>query len=734
MRAPFNFSKKLIVSTIATLAVPAISMADGFGIEEIVVTAQKREQSLQDVPVSISALTSADIERQRLASPADIAIMVPNLQVYLPFGDGGAPIFTLRGITASDYSQNQGKPIAMYVDETYRSSGTFEAVQLFDLERIEVLRGPQGTLYGKNATGGAINLVTKKAGFENEGFINVGVGDYNRREVKGAYQGGLIDEVLAARMAFTYVKQDGLVENKFPGASDQNETDLYGVRLNLLYQPSDNVQANLRIQKSRSKGEGAGVLAGRIDTAITAGVDRTGLDFHENSSNYAAEKRVENESIGLTVNWDVSENYTLTSITAYDEGKWLNPEDDDGMPIRLDENEFNAPDAEQISQELRITSNYSGAFNWIGGLYWSRDEVDVENILRLWNEPSVGFDFGLGGFGFNMRNDFSQTRDSIAAYLHTTYDLSDSLTLTVGLRYTEDDVEVEDYNAAIGATPAGVLEAPFDIPTIVGAKMDQSDNNFSVKLGLDWAVTEQTMLYASFSQGYRGGAINAQAFLDISEITTVEPEELDAYEVGIKTQLFDNRVQLNGALFYYDYTDQQFLDVAAGGLQVLRNAEESEVTGVDLEATISVSEKLTVRLGLGYLDPEYKKLSLGGVDLSGNQLIGAGELNFNAAVDWGFAKMEWGLLSLHLDASYNDDTFYDAANQSALAQEGYWIANTRLALTADDDRYEVALWAKNVFDEEYITFGFDTAAFGLGFDFLSRGAPRTFGAEFTYRF
>lgn len=704
----------------------------GYPIEELVVTAQKREQSIQDVPISIAALSGADLERQKLDNAKDIVTMVPNLQVYLPFGDGGAPIFTLRGITASDYSQNQGRPVAMYVDETYRSSGTFEAVQLYDLKRVEVLRGPQGTLYGKNATGGAINLITNKAGFEREGYLTLGAGNFGRLEAKGAAQSGLIDDVLAARVAFTYVNTDGLVENKFPGASDQAETDLYGVRINLLYTPTDDLAANLRLYKSRSKGENSGILAGNVDASIT-GVDRTGLDFHTNNANFQAEKRIENSGVALTLNWDVNDAYRLTSITAYDEGKWLSPEDDDGMQISLNENEFSAPDAEQISQELRITSDLSGPFNWIGGLYWGRDKVDLRNIFRFFNDPSLGLDFGLGGLGFNQSNSLSQTRESMAAYLHTTYDITDVLTLTLGARYTEDDTKVEDYTAAIGATPVG--SAPgFGIPTITNTPdIDFTDTNFGFKVGLDWQVSENTLLYGSFSQGYRAGAINAQAYYSPASITTVEPEELDAFEIGVKTQLFNNRLMINGAIFYYDYTNQQFLDVV-GAVEVLRNAEKSEVLGVDLDATINLSEKLALRAGLGYLDPEYEKLALAGIDFSGNQMIGAPRFNFNAAVDWRVSETSWGAISVHLDTNYISETFHDAPNNPALAQESYWLANGRISLDSNDDRYSIALWAKNMFDKEYITFGFDTAGYGLGFDLLSRGAPRTFGAELTYRF
>ena len=724
-----RFLKTLVAAVSASAALGSTAQV----LEEVTVTAQKREQSMQDVPVSVSALGSSDMDKMGIESVKDIALMVPNLGVYSPYGDGGAPIFTLRGVTSSDYSQNQGRPVAMYIDEVHRGVGALEMGQMFDLERVEVLRGPQGTLYGKNATGGAINLVTKKPDFEKEGYVMLGLGNYNRTEVEGAYQAPLIDDVLAGRVAVTYLKTDGYVENVFPGGNDQNETDMWAARVNLLYTPVDNFEALLRINSAESTGENLGVYAGNADINF-AGADRTGLDFHENNSNYSAEKEVENFGVALTMNWDFNDGHTLTSITAYDDGKWLSPEDDDGMEVRLDENEFSSPDVEQFTQEFRITSNYDGNFNWIGGVFWGEDTVDVINIIRLWNDPILGVDAGLGEWGFNQRNSFSQTRETLAAYLHTTYNLSDALTLTFGLRYTEDEVEVEDYFAAIGATLPGQLDSDFDIPTIANAGLDVDDDNTSVKLGLDWAVADDVLLYASFSQGYRGSAINAQAFYDPSEIVAVDPELLDAWELGIKSQFFGNRAQLNGAIFFYDYTDQQFLDTVEGGLQVLRNADKSEVLGFELEGNFLLGDSVNVRAGIGYLDAEYKELELGGVDLSGNKMIGSAEWNFNLSGDWRFAESDSGAFNLHVDTVFTDDTFFEAYNQPNLSQDGYWLLNGRLQFDSADDKYTIALWGKNLADEEYFVFGFDTAAYGLGFDTLGRGLPRTFGAEFTYRF
>ena len=214
--------------------------ADSDAIQEIVVTAQKRSESLQSVPVSVTALTRAQLGQLKLDTPSDLVTQVPNLQVNGIVGEG-SPLFSLRGVSMFDYSLNQSSPVASYIDEVYKGNFTLFGVELYDLERVEVLRGPQGTLYGKNTTGGAINFITRKPGFDTEGDIKVGVGNYNRREVEGAFQTALIPERLAVRFAFTYTKVDGFIQNVLPGSPDLEGVDQYGVRLSLLFKASDDL-------------------------------------------------------------------------------------------------------------------------------------------------------------------------------------------------------------------------------------------------------------------------------------------------------------------------------------------------------------------------------------------------------------------------------------------------------------------------------------------------------------
>lgn len=725
----------LILSTVASMIAVACNGAmQGYVIEEVIVTSQKRAESLQDVPISVTALSGEDLIGLKLRSSTEIGAQVPNMQIQTPYGDS-QPVIALRGVSMSDYSHNQSSPVAMYVDEVYKSVGALQALQLFDLERIEVLRGPQGTLYGKNATGGAVNFITRQPEFERAAYLTLGIGNYNRWEVNGAVQEMLIDDTLAVRAALMYTELDGYVENRLPGFDDQSATDDWAARVSVLYAPVTDLEALLRFHKSRSEAANYGTLGGNIGSEGLGfgGYTREGLDFHENESDRNIEKDLGSEGLSLTVNWKVDGRHTLTSITAYDEGDWFSPEDGDGSPLDIDHNDYFS-EVRQITQEFRLSSEVSRDFDWIVGLYAGRETVDASVHYRFFNEFPES--------SLNQRNEFTQTRTSFAAYWHTTYDLTEMLTLTLGLRYTEDESELEQFRAFVGGidpvSDMEVLTQTIPAAGDVVPTLDFVDRDWSGKVGLDWRLSEDLLLYVSYSEGYRSGAFNGQAFVDIAELTQVEPEEVKAWELGIKTRLYSNRLQLNGAVFHYDYTDQQFLNVLSTPLhptllQLLVNADESQVLGAELELLALPVEAVSLRLGLGFLDSEYKTLTLGGVDLSGNELITAPEWNINAALDWEVVAGSWGTLALHLDSVYTDDQFFDAANTERISQKGYWISNGRLALRSEDDRYDLALWVKNIEDKHYTTYALDLQAF-FNYDIMNRGQPRTYGAEITWRY
>ncbi len=781
-----------------------VNKAKKVEVEKILVTAQKRTENLQEVPVSVSALSNSEMEGLKLRSTTEIAAQIPNMQIATPYGDG-FPVISLRGVSMNDFSLNQSSPVAVYVDEVFKGNPALQGVQLFDLERVEVLRGPQGTLYGKNTTGGAVNFITQKADFDREAYVKVGAGSYNRKEFQGAFQTSLIDDLLAVRVAGTWAKADGWMKNKNSGFADASATDEWGGRASFTLTPSDDLTANLSITSSRSTPVNYGILAqvgpagvgvgnqfyelfstiggaiGGTNGGESSSYTREGLSDFEIESNRDAKREIDTESIALTLNWGINENLTLTSITSWDEGVFISPEDADGSPLKVIESDFSS-EAEQVSQDLRITSNYDGPFNFIAGLYYAKETIEVATNTRLYNDLDINQDgmlntsdcldpvlyaFGFGGPDFGMTtpnadvinavlptlglgingladfallgcqldNDFEQVRTSNAVYADGNYALTDKLTLRAGVRYTKDDNDLNDMSARIKDNQGNDM-SPHLGETIPAMSLSNTDKEWTGKIGIDYLTDDGILVYTNYSTGFRSGAYNAQAFLAPDEVNYVDPETIDSFEIGFKSTFLDNRVQLNGAAFHYDYKNQQFLNLDATTLaQTLINVDSSTVKGLELEMVAVPLEALNITAGLGLVDSKVDKGVLSGVDLSGNSLVAAPELNINLAADYFIELQSGASLSFHVDANYVDEQYFDVFNTPSIKADDYWLSNARISYDTESDgnEYSIAFWIKNITDETYVNQAYDAqATFGL--DILNIGAPRMAGIEFTWRY
>ncbi len=786
------FAVKPLVVGVATISLTMTIGAETSraALEEIVITAQKRTENLQEVPVSISAIAGSDIEALSFRDTTDITSQVPNLQSTAS-ADSRFPIFSLRGVAMSDYSFNQASPIATYVDEVYKGNPALQGLQIFDLERIEVLRGPQGTLYGKNSTGGAINFITPKPAYDGtSGNVAVGFGNYNQKEVSGAVETAILEDVLSVRLAGIWTEADGWFENKQPGQDDGNAADQHGVRLTIAWQASDTLEAVLRYTHSdqdavnygvqpivSESGVGGGVYGLYNSLGATNLVDyqRADLNYFEFESGQDDHFKLSNDAVALTINWDLNDNYTLTSVTSWDDGDITNPDDTDGSPLHVLRSFYYA-EAEQITQDMHITSSLDGNFNFIAGMYWSNEKVENATNIGFYQDLDmnadgnldyldcadvVGTTFGggpatasgaaveaaLNGFGLSLAsfapagcqldNEFKQERTSHAGYFDGSYTVNEAWTLRFGVRYTEDKSELTDYSARIlgsdgtpiiNTIPGNTLD-----PFATAADDDFTNREWTGKIGVDYLNDNGMLLYASVSRGYRAGAYNAQAFLDPAELTSVEPEELESVEVGIKHELLDGRLRLNAAAFFYAYENQQFLNVDTATLaQTLVNIEESEILGLEVEVEAALSSNLTLQAGLGLIDSEVQEGELNGIDLKGNELLLAPELNFNLLVKWDVAETDWGRFSLQASTTYVDDQYFNVFNTERISQDGYWVSNARFQLTSPAEHWQVGLWIKNLADEEYRTSVIDLANFG--YDYSNIGAPRTYGAEIKYNF
>ncbi|MBS0394164.1 MAG: TonB-dependent receptor [Proteobacteria bacterium] len=769
------------------VAARAQTAASDASLEEVIVTAQRKSERLQDVPIAISAISSADLESRGVRQAGDIASAVPNLTLSLPYGEEAQPTFALRGVTTNDWSQNQSSPIAMYVDDVYKPVGAVQALQTYDLDRVEVLRGPQGTLYGKNATGGAIAFYSKDPSLtEYDGYLTVGAGNYNQRMATGAIGGPLIDGVLGFRLAGVYDERDGWVDSVVPGVKPLNGVDAAGGRLSLLWKPSDNLSALLKVAVTRSGGTPYGAHAINVDNNPSSPtyVGTAGnYGWWGSGAKYAIPKKLDNDSASLKIDWQIGAHYTLTSVTGFDYGRWFERSDDGalattdaGTAIHIDDPNLYSSTINSFSQEVRIASHDTGAFGWLAGAFFSRDNTHYAEQFHFFDSTVNYYFFDNGGnplWGYDEYNNFDQIRTSKALFLNTTYEMTPTVTLRGGLRYTNDEITIKNFYALEGGmTGQPTILGPDQYPTLwsqtiypgqtcdgpgyvasiavqCGFMPDQvkKNNNLSLRIGADWKIAEDVLGYASFSQGYRGAAFNGQAFNGPVEVNFASPERLNAYEVGVKSELLNKRLELNGAAFYYQYKDQQFLDTycafpsdtGCGGTGFrLENAPRSRIIGADFDLHAKPSADLDIRASLGVLNSKYEELYLHFADRSGNQLIMAPKFNGSLAFDWRVARLSVGDLHIAADGNYYAKQYYDALNTDRISQPGYGIVNARVSLLGGrDNHFSVALWGKNLANKEYLSYGLAQRNIedgGLGFDYALVGEPRTYGVEFTVRY
>ncbi|MFY7835835.1 MAG: TonB-dependent receptor domain-containing protein [Novosphingobium sp.] len=696
---------------------------------EIVVTATKRAESLQSVPISVSAIGGDTLAKARVNSVDNLVTKVANLQLTSIVGDN-TPIFALRGVSMSDYSLNQSSPVATYYDEVYKGNFAFLGVAMYDLERVEVLRGPQGTLYGKNTTGGAVNIIAAPAKLgETSGYANAGYGNYNRVDLNGAINLPL-SEKAALRVAGTYSRADGWFKNVVPGKPDLASTDEYAIRATLNVEASDTVRFVLRASTSFQNPRNYGIYA------QPEAANRPGLGEREIASNIDEKRRARTYSVALTGTFDVSDTLTVTSITSWDKGNLSFYEDTDGTATELLEIPY-LDRATQFAQDLRLTSDTGGPFDFILGAYYNREKVYNQTTFEIGKDIDSD---GLPGITANdcavglplaclFRNQFDQVKNSYALYSDFKFAATDAITLRGGLRYTHDTGTQSNFSSdALGVD--GTLIANL-IPL---SSLRYSQDNLSGKIGVDYKLAGGNLLYASVSRGYRAPSFNAQAFFDPSELSIARPEEVTSYEAGLKTQFMDRKITLNLAGFYYDYKNQQFINIdPATAAQTLLNIPKSRIYGGEAELTIRATDQLTIHSGVGVLSTSIQRGIVSGVNVAGNRLSNAPSFTFNTTVDLTLFDGDMGKFSVHPDISYQSSQFFEVLNVSRLRQSSYAIVGGHIDWESADGRFNASVWGKNLTDKFYFTSRVDLLA-GFGFDYNHIGNPRTYGVSVGMKF
>lgn len=687
--------------------------SDPLALEEVIVTAQKREQSFNDVGIAVSVFSETAIKELRMFRPEDVAAQTPNVKINETLANSIVNV-VIRGVGLNDYAANNNPAAGIYVDEVYLVSPAMLNFQLFDLERIEVLKGPQGTLYGRNTTAGTVNFISRKPSEEFSAYASLEGGNYDFFGGEAAI-GGQLTEGLTARIALqTYQRGEGHQENRLTG-EDVGEIDRTSWRGMLNWQPNDNVSFLLNWHGGEDKSD---VWLTKIDNPFTTEDDGDTDPYRSGASN-ASEMDMDAQGGSLTMDWSISDTLSLIAVTGYEEFERHHIEDRDATSLIMLDGDF-MNDIEQFSQEVRL--NYvNGDLVLIGGAFYGNDEVktrdrfDASDLLVL---------LGLEGTDA-IGNEYRQETDSHALFGHSEWQFSDAWKLTAGLRYTNEEKEFSD---AFTYIIAGGVEIPVH-PTV--------NNNYDVddvsgKIGFDFTGWDNTLVYTSISKGFKSGGFQGQLTFNPDDLRPFGEETMWAYEVGAKMQLADNRVQLNTAVFYYDYEDLQFygglFDSPVGTLFGITNVGDADVYGAEVELWWLAAEGLDVRLGAGWLDTEITRSEVDGV-AEGSGLPNSPEWNFNAMVRYQFGLTDNLDADMMLDLSYQDDVAFDIIRAPVEAlEDGYWLANSRIGVGNPDGRWNVYLWAKNLFDEEYRTqVLFSSVGFGENWSM-----PRTYGIGATF--
>lgn len=733
------------------LAVPASAQQ----IEEVVVTAQKREESLQDVGVSISAFTGEEIHDYGMNNAWDLAKTTPNFQVT-SFYENSRPEIVIRGVGQNNtFGSIDQSPTGVYNDEVYVGARAAMLTQMFDLERVEVLRGPQGTLYGRNTTGGAINFISRKPSFEGSGLS--GAATYGRfDQIEGELAGGMaLSDTLAFRGAGIYRTDDGFSKNEFDGSS-MSDLESWAGRLMLAWRPTANAELLFRLHGSTAESSlaihhiGFGDNEPNMLYPVFGGpAYQENPDFHTLSNDRPGFE--DNEVWGASIHADIEwSDIAFTTIVSYDEVDTAIREDGDGTPIdwfTIDYNDqFDSWSVEQRAAS-QIKDGLLGGLDWVLGFYYYSDEVNTANVTRIGVEPFLSFPIFGGPGGLVGTSAYTQESHNWALFGDAQYPVTDSIQLNMGLRYS---FEEKDFDWLLGQTVGGFVIPP--ARTIANEDWD----SFTGRLGAEWSPTEDMLWYLSFSKGFKSGGFNGVALtfpLPSLPDLTFDPEFNEAVELGLKSSWFHNRLTLNAALFHNRLTDQQILIVLPGNIFTVRNVAESTIKGVEFDAHFQPTDAFNIRATLGLMDAEFDEFTDpgSGRDLSGNPLSAAPDVSFNGLVEYVFATpaLAGGTITPRFEWSYSDDQNFDRYGDNRIdsgfgfpipeavdVQEEYWVLNASLTWRSANERYSVQGWVHNLADEEYFfkTIG-NFADSGSGGGATGYAAPpRTYGVTFRFSY
>jgi len=708
-------------------------------IEVIEVFAQKRAQNITDVSVAVTVIEGDEILRRQLKDTTQLAILTPNMKVTNNAGEGTPPAFNIRGVGMIDYNTSTISPIAVYSDGIVSGSANSLSVNLFDIEHVEVLRGPQGTLFGRNTTGGAILLRSKQPEQNFGGYINTSVAQHNSSSIEGAINIPVTKET-ALRLAFNHDNYDfstnnlmegqpdgGLKQNNFRLSlkSEFDDLTLFAKIYKDEWSGKPKPIASLGIKKVDGSGDCSPSQAGSSLCMNNFGAQVGGDDYWDVRAD-TADRKHDSESWGASLNlaWRLNSSMTVNSLTGYKKLDRYHSWDSDG-PHNMIEGDMGT-DLTLFSQELNLAIEGNNSY-WISGLFYLNEVIDIDNSFDLFRDFRAVPELADIPAQFFYDNRVENT--SMAVYSQLDYNLSDSLTLTAGLRFTDESTDYRA-NADLDIVPAY-------IPNFWDLSGEVADSEYSGKLALVQKLTDNSSLYYSFSRGYKSGGYNAGYSTSPTQAadSTYAPEILNAYEIGSKLSLWESSGYLNLAAFYYDYQDQQvFVNVPDSVVpyHVLKNAGNSTIYGAEMELNWVPINDLVVNFNLGYLPKaDTGKYQQGEIMVNETRLPFSSKWNASGMVLYDM-EVSGKLLTSQFGFDYQSDFFFDQNENPYTEQKGFIVWHARLSLELSE-QILLSVWVKNITNTEHAELRFDSVA-ALGAITELKAEARQLGVELSYSF
>lgn len=747
------------------------SKDDEATLQTITVTATKRRVSIQDISKAVTAFYGDDLENLSIISSEEVLLRVPNLEIQANAGSTNANIF-LRGIGTTGVGFNVESGVGIYADEVVLNSPIVNILQVYDLERVEVLRGPQNTLYGRNTTGGAVNFISRKplVGGDTNGFFSASYGRFNEINIDAAV-GAPINDSSAFRFSVQSQTRDGIRNNLLTGRDDVDR-DKLAVRTQLAFEPSDRVKVNLKAHAERVRsGNLVFKLIGAFDPndqsqpcatpfRMGACADASGYVDNanplEHSSNMIAPNNdVDSFGASTQINIDF-EDYTLTSITAYEENEGNLSEDSDASPAH-DFHFFINSETEQLSQEIRITSANEDSFRWIVGAYgfWEDKQGDTG--------PTFGTPMGT----MLVRSSAQFDNTSYATYADLQYDLNEQFTIKGGLRLGSD--KIEGSTAAIFAFESAL--APFDIttPSLTGGLLPSVDeilnaglgitaltiggpdnpndaingttfNEWGGEAGLEYRPNDDVLIYGQWSRGFKAGSFPNAPMAIATGLgdTAIRPEIVNTYEAGIKTEFADGKARLNVTVFFNDYTDQQInegIPLPTGGTEFRVLNIDSEIYGAEIDFNWLPAENTHVDISMGFLDTKITKGPENDPDFvgdpsEGNVLPQSPDFTANLSFQKNWEFDSGAMFGVGVNGRYSASRVFDLTNERG--DDSYFVLNTQAFYEfGQNNDIRITLWGKNINDELYFNNMFEAT---LGGRSIYLNEPKTYGVTINKKF